>query len=278
MKTKKDKVVAIVPAAGLGKRFGEEKNKPFHPLLEKPLIIWTLETLQGIDEIAEIIPVLKEDDLIVCGNLVEQYNITKVKRIVPGGQERQDSVYNALKVLDDRTSVVVIHDGVRPLVEADLIRRALAELRDCEGVVVGVPVKDTIKEVRRQHSRGDCPRITGEKGLSLFTDEAKRSRRIGVPGKSETCRGTIGTVPECIVKKTLNRNVLWAIQTPQVFFFEKIRDAYGQATADKYYATDDAALIEQYGGKIKVIMGSYRNIKITTPEDIAIAEVLMKNI
>lgn len=234
MKTKRDRVVAIVPAAGLGKRFGEEKNKPFYPLLKKPLIIWTLETLQGIEEIAEIIPVLKEDDLIVCGDLVEQYNITKVKRIVPGGQERQDSVYNALKILDDKTSVVLIHDGVRPLVEAGLIRKSLSELKDCEGVVVGVPVKDTIKEVESQD------------GL--------------------------------IVNKTLNRNILWAIQTPQVFFFEKIRDAYGKATVDKYYATDDAALIERYGGKVKVIMGSYRNIKITTPEDIDIAEALMKNI
>ncbi|MDI6728443.1 MAG: 2-C-methyl-D-erythritol 4-phosphate cytidylyltransferase [Thermodesulfovibrionales bacterium] len=234
MKTKRDRVVAIVPAAGLGKRFGEEKNKPFYPLLKKPLIIWTLETLQGIEEIAEIIPVLKEDDLIVCGDLVEQYNITKVKRIVPGGQERQDSVYNALKILDDKTSVVLIHDGVRPLVEAGLIRKSLSELKDCEGVVVGVPVKDTIKEVESQD------------GL--------------------------------IVNKTLNRNILWAIQTPQVFFFEKIRDAYGKATVDKYYATDDSALIERYGGKVKVIMGSYRNIKITTPEDIDIAEALMKNI
>ncbi|MEW6740723.1 MAG: 2-C-methyl-D-erythritol 4-phosphate cytidylyltransferase [Nitrospirota bacterium] len=261
MKTKRDRVVAIVPAAGLGKRFGEEKNKPFHPLLEKPLIIWTLETLQGIEEIAEIIPVLKEDDLIVCGDLVEQYNITKVKRIVPGGQERQDSVYNALKVLDDKTSVVLIHDGVRPLIEADLIRKSLSELKDCEGVVVGVPVKDTIKEARRQHGRGDCPRITGEAPASL----------CGAGSDS-------GLSPEFIVEKTLNRNVLWAIQTPQVFFFEKIRDAYGKATADRYYATDDAALIERYGGKIKIIMGSYRNIKITTPEDIDIAEALMKNI
>jgi 2-C-methyl-D-erythritol 4-phosphate cytidylyltransferase len=213
---------------------GTLKNKPVLTTSKKPLIIWTLETLQGIEEIAEIIPVLKEDDLIVCGDLVEQYNITKVKRIVPGGQERQDSVYNALKILDDKTSVVLIHDGVRPLVEAGLIRKSLSELKDCEGVVVGVPVKDTIKEVESQD------------GL--------------------------------IVNKTLNRNILWAIQTPQVFFFEKIRDAYGKATVDKYYATDDSALIERYGGKVKVIMGSYRNIKITTPEDIDIAEALMKNI
>jgi 2-C-methyl-D-erythritol 4-phosphate cytidylyltransferase len=239
MKTKRDRVVAIVPAAGPGKRFGEGKNKPFHPLLGKPLLIWSLEALQRVEEISEIIPVLKEDDLIVCGDLVEQYNITKVKRIVPGGQERQDSVYNALKVLDDKTSVVLIHDGVRPLIEADLIRKSMSELKDCEGVVVGISVKDTIKEARRQRT------------------EDRQDEDI-------------------IVEKTLNRNVLWAIQTPQVFSFEKIRDAYVKATADRYYATDDAALIERYGGRVKIIMGSYRNIKITTPEDIDIAEALLK--
>lgn len=236
------KIAAIVPAAGLGKRFGEEKNKPFYLLLDKPLIIRTLEALQSVEEIAEIIPVLKEDDLIVCGDLVEQHNITKVKRIVPGGQERQDSVYNGIKILDNNTSIVLVHDGARPLIEADLIRRALAELKDCDGVVAGVPVKDTIKEVH---------------GSSLI---AYRK----------------GTVPEYTVKQTLNRNILWAIQTPQVFFHKKIRDAYVKAAADKYYATDDAALVEHYGGKIKVIMGSYRNIKITTPEDILIAEALLK--
>lgn len=231
MKGKKDRVVAIVPAAGLGKRFGQEKNKPFYPLIGKPLIIWTLEALQGIDEITEIVPVLKEDDMAMCGELVEQYNITKVKRIVPGGRERQESVYNALKMLDDKTSVVLIHDGARPLIDADIIRRSLYELRDGDGVVVGVPVKDTIKKAESQES--------------------------------------------LIVQKTLNRNLLWAIQTPQVFFYKKIKDAYERAFADRYYATDDAAIVEQYDGKVKIVMGSYRNIKITTPEDIKIAEAIL---
>lgn len=236
MKAKKDKVVAIVPAAGIGKRFGEEKNKPFYLLLDKPLIIRTLEALQSVEEITEIIPVLKEDDLISCGDLIEKYNITKVKRIVPGGKERQDSVYNGIKILDDNTSIVLVHDGARPLAEIDLIERTIAGLKDCDGVVAGVPVKDTIKEVSRQKSEEQ---------------------------------------EEIIVKKTLDRNALWAIQTPQVFSFERIMDAYGKAIADKYYATDDAALVEHYGGKIKVVMGSYRNIKITTPDDIKIAEAIL---
>lgn len=258
------KVVAIVPAAGLGKRFGEEKNKPFYPLMDKPLIVRTLEKLQETDEITEIIPVLKEEDLIVCGEIVEKYNITKVKRIVPGGRERQDSVYNGIKMLDDNTSVVVIHDGARPLIDMDLIKRTITALKDYDGAIVAVPVKDTIKEV---YGRGDCPGITGERGLSLFTDGAQRSRRIG----------TVPEYTEYIVKNTLNRNVLWAVQTPQVFYFQTIKEAYEKAFADKYYATDDAALVERYGGKVKIVMGSYRNIKITTPEDIKIAEAILSH-
>lgn len=239
------KIVAIVPAAGRGKRFGEQKNKPFYPLMGKPLLIWALEMLQGVEEIAEIIPVLKEDDLITCGELIERYNITKVKRIVPGGKERQDSVYNAIKIIDDKTSVVLIHDGARPLADKDLIRRSIAELKDYDGVVVGMPVKDTIKAVSTQKSE-------------------------------DRSQGTDKKESDVIVQKTLDRNVLWAIQTPQVFPFQKIKDAYIKAMADKYYATDDAALVERYKGRIKVIIGSCMNIKITTPEDIYIAEALLK--
>lgn len=235
---KKSKTVAIVPAAGLGKRFGEEKNKPFYPFMDKPLIVWALEKLQEADEITEIIPILKEEDLIACGELVEKYNLAKIKRIVPGGKERQDSVYNGIKMLDDNTSIVVIHDGARPFVDMDLIGRTVGGLKGYDGAIAAVPVKDTIKEassVKRQASE-----------------------------------------EELIVQKTLNRNVLWAVQTPQVFPFNKIKEAYEMAFADKYYATDDAALIEHYGGKVKIVMGSYRNIKITTPDDILIAEALLK--
>lgn len=246
-----EKIVAIIPAAGLGKRFGHENNKPFYPLLDKPLIIWSLEVLQDVEEIDEIIPVLKEEDLIIGSELIEKYNIAKVKRIVPGGKERQDSVNNGIKMLDDNTSVVMVHDGVRPLVKKDLIKRLIKEIelsvcddkckREFDGVVAGVPVKDTIKECNVQDVK--C----ASKDENIYT-----------------------------VKKTLDRGVLRAIQTPQVFYFQKIKDVYEKATADRYYATDDAALVERYGGKIKVIMGSYKNIKVTTPEDIRIAEALLK--
>jgi 2-C-methyl-D-erythritol 4-phosphate cytidylyltransferase len=235
-------VIAIVPAAGIGKRFGPEANKSFQMLGGKPLIIWSLETLQSVDAVIEIIPVLKPDDMEHGQVLFEEYNLSKIKRIAPGGKERQESVHNGLKLIADKESIILIHDGARPLVSKELVKRAISELSnsasrtgrhsrdmsEVDGVIVGVPVKDTIKEV--------------EAGM---------------------------------VKKTLQRSSLWAVQTPQVFPYKSISAAYVRAMEDGYSATDDAALIEKYDGRIRIITGSYRNIKITTPEDLEIAEFLL---
>ncbi len=225
----KNNIVAIVPAAGLGKRFGEGTNKPFASLGDKPLIIWAVEALQSLPEVTEIIPAVKESDIELCGRLFEEYAITKVRRIAPGGRERQDSVFHGLSLIHDETAIVLVHDGVRPLIEPLVIRKVLQQLNGCDGVVVGVPLKDTVKEVT-----------------------------------------------EGIVRSTLKRDTLWAIQTPQAFHFQVLYAAYEKASADSFYATDDSALVERNGGKIKVIQGSYTNIKVTTPEDLLIAEVFIK--
>jgi len=225
----KNSVIAIVPAAGLGKRFGEGTNKPFANLGDKPLIIWAVEALQVLPEITEIIPAVKETDIGLCRRLFEDYSITKIRRIAAGGRERQDSVLNGISLIQDRTAIVLVHDGVRPLIEPSVIKKVLQQLNDCDGVVVGVPIKDTVKEVT-----------------------------------------------EGVVRRTPERNTLWAIQTPQAFHFQALYDAYKKAAADSFYATDDSALVERNGGKIKVIQGSYTNIKVTTPEDLLIAEVFLK--
>lgn len=240
----KYKVTAIVPAAGLGRRFGPDGNKVFQLLGDKPLVVWSLETLESVYEIEEVIPILKEGDREKALEVIEQYKLSKVKKIAPGGKERQDSVYNGLKLIEDRDSIVLIHDGARPFIEKVLIQEAIKELltppspslkkwgkgglQGFDGVILGVPVKDTIKEVKKS-----------------------------------------------IVKKTFRRDSLWAIQTPQVFLFSSLATAFEKAIREGFYSTDDAALIEKYGGKIKVIMGSYTNIKITTPEDIVTAEFLL---
>jgi 2-C-methyl-D-erythritol 4-phosphate cytidylyltransferase len=243
------RVVAIVPAAGLGKRFGADTNKPFQSLGGKPLIIWSLETLESVHEIEEIIPVLKVEDMEYGQKIFRKYNISKIRRIAPGGKERQDSVYNGLRLIENTDCLVLIHDGVRPFIEKELIEKAIRELlthsvppfphsgglteakangieRGIDGVVLGVPVKDTIKEAE-----------------------------------------------DGIIKKTLKRGSLWAIQTPQIFPYDKMIHAYEKAMKEGFYSTDEAALIEKYGGKIMIVIGSYKNIKITTPEDMQIAEM-----
>jgi 2-C-methyl-D-erythritol 4-phosphate cytidylyltransferase len=242
---KKRRIVAVVPAAGLGKRFGPGRNKAFQPLCGKPLVVWPLEVLQAVPEIVEIIPVLKIEDMVQGRKIFEEYNLSKIKRIAAGGKERQDSVHNALKLIDDDNCIVLIHDGVRPLIEKELIENAVREMKistsshligagkggfnGINGIIFGVPVKDTIKQAK-----------------------------------------------EGIIKKTLKRDALWAIQTPQVFSYKKVMAAYNQAAKEKFYSTDDSALVEHYGGKIKVVLGSYRNIKVTTPEDLDIAETLLR--
>ncbi len=229
-------VIAVIPAAGLSKRFGEGINKPFLKLGGKPLIIWPLHILDSIPAIKEIIPVLKNEDMEYGREIFKRYRIKKIKKIAVGGKERQDSVYNGLKLIEEKNSIVVIHDGARPLIEKDLIESAIEEFFSqdkgadlfIDGIIFAVPPKDTIKEAKNG-----------------------------------------------IVKKTLKRDNLWSVQTPQIFHYKTIFSVYTKAIKERFYSTDDAALVERYGGNVKVLMGSYRNIKITTPEDLYFAEFLI---
>lgn len=223
------KVVAIVPSAGLGRRFGEGTNKPFESLGGKPVMIWALETLQKMTEISEIIPVLKKTDMQSGAELFKQHKISKVKHIAPGGKERQDSVLNGLHFIQDNRSIVLIHDGARPFLEPKTVRKALKALSGFDGVVIGLPPKDTIKEIK------------GE-----------------------------------LIRQTLKRDALIAVQTPQIFFYQPLLEAYDKAVKESFYATDDASLVERNRGRIRVVIGEYTNIKITTPEDLVIAEAFLE--
>ena len=229
-------MIALVPAAGIGKRFGSGTNKTFHELSGKPLILWSLEVLESVDEVIEIIPILQVADMDTGRTIFEKAGLSKIKKIAPGGKERQDSVYNGLKLIRDKDCMVLIHDGARPLIKKTLVlhiirhmSESMAKKEHYDGIIPGVPIKDTIKE-------------------------------------------SDGTMT---VKKTLKRSALWAIQTPQVFPHENIVRAYARAMKARVYATDDAALIEHYRGRIKIVTGSYTNIKITTPEDLALAEFFL---
>jgi 2-C-methyl-D-erythritol 4-phosphate cytidylyltransferase len=230
-------VIAIVPSAGVGRRFGGRKT--LVELRGIPLIAWSLKALQDVEEIIEIIPVLGDTEMEDGMRIISEHGISKVKKIAPGGRERQESVYHGLKLIDDHDSIVLIHDGARPLITTETIRKAIHSLKDCDGVIVGVPPKDTIKELRED--------VTAGHGLTAIE-----------------------------IKRTLVRDRLVAVQTPQVFPYNIIMKAYQRALKTGMQFTDDSAIVEYNGGKVKTLEGSYTNIKITTPEDLDIAEVFMK--
>jgi len=227
MNLKISKVSAIIVAAGDSQRMGGI-DKMFAPLGGRPVLARVIDTFQNCRRIDQIIIVMSSKNIEQCRRMVaaeaEAWN--KLRDICLGGKLRQDSVVEGLKRLREG-EWVVIHDGARPLVTADLIERGLEAAKETGAAAAAVPVTDTIKFVRG--------------------DE--------------------------IVRQTLPRQNLRAVQTPQVFRIDIIKNTYKYTTGD---VTDDAALVEKAGYKVKLYMGSYDNIKITKPDDLAVAEALLK--
>ena len=226
-------VSAIVLAAGKSKRFGSNIHKPLAKIDAYPVIFYSLDTLSRHPLIKDIVLVVNAQIKSGIERAAKEYRTKKIYRVVIGGMHRQDSVYEGLKAVNKRTELVLIHDGARPFVDKDSITRTIKEAARSGAAIAGVPVKATIKEV---------------KSLKL-----KVQSRL-------------------IVKKTLNRDKLQEIQTPQVFRRDLILRAYNKF-ADKL-VTDDAAIVEKLGVKVRVVKGSYLNIKITTPEDLALAKAI----
>jgi 2-C-methyl-D-erythritol 4-phosphate cytidylyltransferase len=162
--------------------------------------------------------------------VVARYGFAKVAEVVAGGAERQDSVrHGLLACAAAEADVVLIHDGVRPFFDPGRIDAVAATAARVGGCVVGVPAKDTVKEVR-----------------------------------------------DGLIRRTPDRAGLWLAQTPQAFRFGVIRDAHEQAWREGFRGTDDASLVERLGQPVAMLEGSYRNIKITTPEDLVVAEAFLK--
>lgn len=222
------KVQAIIPTAGLGTRMDTELPKPLVKIKDKPIIVYTLDAISQSSLIESIILVAHESTINKLEKIVQDYGLIKVAQVVIGGETRSDSVYNALKVVDDDTEIVLVHDGARPLIKTDIINEAVVGCNEADAIVVAVPVKSTIKTV-------DCD--TG------------------------------------IVKETLDRKQLWEIQTPQVFKKDILIEAHENKKEQN--PTDDAALVEQRGVPVKILKGDYQNIKITTNEDLIVAEAFL---
>lgn len=223
-------VIALIPAAGTGRRMGADKNKQYLEVGGRPILVHTLEVFDRCDAISEVYLIVPEDDCAFACEIIDNMRFSKNIRVIPGGKERQDSVRNGLNSIYN-CDMVMVHDGVRPFVTEEIINRSIEETSKYGATTVAVPAKDTIKSV----------------------DE------------------------DGIVVKTLERKKLWQIQTPQTFKYEIIKEAFDRAYTDGFYGTDDAALVERLGYKVKIVEGSYQNIKITTPEDLIIAEAIIRS-
>lgn len=228
----KAKCTAIVLAAGQGKRMGTKVQKQYLEISGKPVLFYSLDVFQKSDIIDDIILVVGENQEEFCQKeIVEKFHITKVRKIVTGGSERYFSVWNGLQAISE-SEYVFIHDGARPFITEEIIRRAYDTVKTEKACVVGMPVKDTIK-------------IADNNGFA---------------------------------KETPNRSYVWMVQTPQVFETSLIKKAYSLLMEQEIIkVTDDAMVVEEMLGRsVKLVEGSYENIKITTPEDLKVAEVFVK--
>lgn len=232
--TEKKDCAAIVLAAGQGKRMKSKIPKQYLLLEDKPVIYYALKTFQD-SFVNRIILVASEEDMEYCRqDIVNKYGFTKVTDIVAGGKERYHSVYEGLKAV--KGEYVFIHDGARPFLTEEILERAYRCVVQYDACVVGMPVKDTVKI-----ADGDNYAVS-----------------------------------------TPSRDLVWAVQTPQVFEYSLIYKAYSlliereQELLEKSVKiTDDAMAVETFTSrKVKMVEGSYENIKITTPEDLRIAKAL----
>ncbi len=231
-------ITAIVLAAGKGLRLKSKVSKPLIKIGPKPAIAYSLETLNKHSLIKEIIVVTNVSNAANIKQLKQKYNIGKIKNFVLGGKQRKDSVYNGLIAVDSKSDFVLVHDSARPFINSQCVSKVIAQAKHTGAAILGVPVKATIKKISAI-------------GGSAFG------------GKNQ------------IVAETLDRSNLWEIQTPQVFRKDLILEAYKKF--GNLEATDDAFLVEKLGAKVQVVMGSYDNIKITTREDLILAETIVKS-
>ena len=226
-----DKIRVVVAAAGMGNRMKSGINKQYLHLNSRPILAYCLDFFEHQDSVQDIVVMIGAQEREYCEQeIIQRFQYTKVAALLPGGRERQDSVWSGLQALDQGTDLVAVHDGARPLLSAELFARLLEAAREWGAAIPGVPSKDTLKLIDR----------------------------------------------DGFVQQTLERRSVLAVQTPQIFKYRELITAYRRAQEEDFRGTDDASLFERYIGRVKVVEGDYRNLKITTPEDLMVAEALLK--
>ncbi len=224
---------AILLAAGKSTRFNYKIKKQFCKVYNKTLLEHNLDVFSSIKFVKYIIVVVAKEDLSVAKKFCEKYKKNIV--IIEGGKERYNSVYNAVKIIpDNKFKYILIHDVARPLVTKKLINKCLANIKNYDCVIPGIPPVDTVKIINKNFE----------------------------------------------VEKTLNREQLVFVQTPQVFKTNVIKHIYSKHVLNKwikkYKITDDAQIAELEGFKIKVVPGEKQNVKVTTKEDLQFVKYFLK--
>jgi len=230
------RIAAILPAAGLGTRMGAETPKQFLELDGAPIVILSLRSIASCELVTDIIVATRGDEV---GRLEERIRGEKFKqsvRVVRGGDSRQESVSQALQLITNDTEIVLVHDAVRPFVTREQIARVIEEARKCRAAILGIPAMDTVKEVKR---------------ASLPEDVA-------------------------LITATIPRERIVLAQTPQAFSTKLLKEAFARAQADGVNASDEAGLIERLGYDVHVVLGSERNMKITKPADMELANFYLE--
>jgi 2-C-methyl-D-erythritol 4-phosphate cytidylyltransferase len=251
------KVIVIIPAAGLGTRMaaraggkGKQQKRPalskqFSELGGTPILIHTLRRFATVDAVSEIWIALRESEIAGFRARLDKEGkdksalnrdpLKKKIELVVGGEHRQQSVGNALNALSAAPDdIVLVHDAVRPLVTAEIIRDVIEAAGRYGAAIAALPAVDTMKQVER-------------------------------------------TADGALIKATIPRASVVMAQTPQGFRYRVIKKAFDEAAADGFFGTDEASLVERSGDDVAVVMGSPRNIKITAPADMELAEFYLKS-
>jgi 2-C-methyl-D-erythritol 4-phosphate cytidylyltransferase len=231
-------ISAIITAAGKGTRIKSNISKQFIHIYGKPILAHTIKVFQNCEKIDEIFVVVPKGFRNYCKEeIIVRYGFSKVKELIEGGDVRQKSVYNALRRISKECEIVSIHDGVRPLVTSK-------------------EISDLITELIRQNKKD-----SEVKGIILAAPAYETVKKIGSDDN---------------IDHTITRSQVCMAQTPQTFFYKDIMLAYEKAIEENFTGTDDSSLIERVGAKVKVAMGRHENIKITTPMDLFLAELIMR--
>ncbi len=242
MENRKSRCTAIILAAGSGKRMQSATPKQYLLLEDKPVLWYSLHAVEMSAIIDDCILVTSAEDIdYVKTEIIEKYNLEKVRAVVAGGSERYESVHNGLQAIATQipdTTYVFIHDGARPFLTERILKDTYEAVVAYKACVAGMPVKDTIK-------------ISDESGF---------------------------------IAQSPNRNLVWAVQTPQVFERALVTKAYEELMAQAeelqekgVNITDDTSVVEMFTGvSAKLVEASYENIKITTPEDLVVAASFLR--